>query len=191
MPAASVAKQANCLPNHGQKCQTKAAEKRHHRTPETLQATINGRAKQPQPKHKKDRRDRCATGNLLAIHLCVDETDQATPLVNTHGGNGSASGEHRGIAPARSLPERQRSKGAHNQDKANGALQQGLQAVIGQGDQRMVLVGHAPDPPLPFPGPEVSSSCILVSLLAASATRIEYTSPEAPPKTIPVTAIHD
>src|ERR1700684_3082472 len=105
MPAASVAKQANRLPNHGQKCQTKAAEKRHHRTPETLQATINGGAKQPQPEHKKDGRDRCATGSLLAIHLRVDETNEAAPLVNTRGGDGGASGEHSGIAPARGLPK--------------------------------------------------------------------------------------
>ena len=62
---ASVAKQANRLPDHGQKCQTKAAEKRYNRTPETFQATINGRAKDGQAEHKKDCRDRCAARDLL------------------------------------------------------------------------------------------------------------------------------
>gem|GEM_PF-6072013 len=156
MAAASVAKQTNCLPDHGQNRQTKAAEKRHNRTPETLQATINGRAKQPEPQHKKDGRDRRATGRLLAIHLRVDETDEATPLVDARGGDGRASGKHGGISPASGLPEHQCGKRAHNQGNADGALQQGLQAVIGQRGQGVMLVCHAPAPPLPLPGSEVS-----------------------------------
>ena len=86
-PAASVAKQANRLPDHGQKRQDKAAEKRHHRTPETFQATIDGSAEDAQAEHKKDRRDRRAAWGLLVVHFGIEEADQATPLEDAGGGD--------------------------------------------------------------------------------------------------------